>query len=96
MNHLNIRDLQKVSGETILFLPGPTPIKSGSRTIGLLVPLRPADPDRLVAVLARAEQLKNARDPATDNAALAPYGEVDPVDWSVETVSALIAEDPRD
>jgi hypothetical protein len=92
MNHISIRDLQKLSGETIRALPGPTPVKSGDRTVGLLVPLKAADPDRLAVVLARAEALAKGRDSAADDAALAPFGDVDPVDWSVEAVRALMAE----
>jgi hypothetical protein len=91
MNHISIRDLQKISGETIGALPGPTAVKSGGRTVGLLVPLKTADPDRLAAVLARAEALAKGRDEAADDAALAAFGEVDPVDWSVEAVRALLA-----
>ena len=63
-------------------LPGPTTVKSGGRTVGPLVPLKATDPDRLGAVLTRAEALAKGRDPAAD-AALVPFGEVDPVDWSV-------------
>ena len=92
MNHISIRDLQKLSGEAIGALPGPTPVKSGDRTVGLLVPLKAADPNRLAAVLARAEALAKGCDFAADDAALAPFGEVDPVDWSVEAVRALTAE----
>ena len=44
------------------------------------------DPDRLAAVLARAEALAKGRDAAADDAALAPFGDVDPVDWSIEAV----------
>jgi len=77
MAHISIRDLQKLSAETIGALPGPTAVKSGGRTVGLLVPLKATDPDRLAAVLTRA---------------LAPFGEVDPVDWSVEAVRALTSE----
>lgn len=92
MNHISIRDLQKISSETIGALPGPTAVKSGDRTIGLLIPLKSADPERLAAVLARAEALAKGRDPAADDAALAQFGDVDPVDWSVETVRALTSE----
>jgi hypothetical protein len=92
MTHIGIRDLQKISVETIGGLPGPTPVKSGDRTVGLLVPLKTADPDRLAAVLTRAEALATGRDPAADDAALAPFGDVDPVDWSIEVVRALLAE----
>jgi hypothetical protein len=89
MNHISIRDLQKISGEAIGALPGPTPVKSGDRTVGLLIPLKATDPDRLAAVLARADALAKGRDVAADDAALAPFGEVDPIDWSVEAVRAL-------
>ena len=92
MAHISIRDLQKLSAETIGALPGPTAVKSGGRTVGLLVPLKAADPDRLAAVLTRAEAFAKGRDPAADDAALAPFGEVDPVDWSVEAVRALTSE----
>jgi len=92
MTHISIRDLQKISGETIGALPGPTAVKSGDRTVGLLVPLKTADPDRLAAVLARAEALATGRDSAVDDAALAPFGDVDPVDWSIEAVRVLMAE----
>jgi len=94
MTHISIRDLQKISGEAIGALPGPTPVKSGNRTVGLLVPLKAADPDRLAAVLTRAEALAKGRDPRADDAALARFGEVDLVDWSVEAVRALIVERP--
>jgi hypothetical protein len=95
MAHISIRDLQKLSAETIGALPGPTAVKSGGRTVGLLVPLKAADPDRLAAVLTRAEAFAKGRDPAADDAALAPFGEVDPVDWSVAAVRALTAEPAR-
>ncbi|WP_167767366.1 hypothetical protein [Bradyrhizobium frederickii] len=89
MTHISIRDLQKISGEAIGALPGPTPVKSGERTVGLLIPLKSADPDRLAAVLRRAEKLAKGRDAAADDAALVGFGDVDPVDWSVAAVKAL-------
>ena len=92
MAHISIRDLQKLSTETIGALPGPTTVKSGGRTVGLLVPLMATDPDRLAAALTRAEALAKGSDPTADDAALAQFGEVDPIDWSVETVRALTAE----
>jgi hypothetical protein len=91
MSHISIRDLQKISGETIGALSGPTPVKSDDRTVGLLIPLKAADPDRLAAVLARASALARGRDPAVDEAVLAEIG-VDPTDWSVEAVRALTTE----
>jgi hypothetical protein len=91
MSHISIRDLQKISGEAIGALPGPTPVKSGDRTVGLLIPLKTANPERLAAILARAASLAKDRDPAMDEVALADMG-VDPTDWSVEAVKALKAE----
>ena len=92
MAHLSIRDLQNISGETNGALPGPTAVKSGDRTVALLIPLKGPDPDRLAAVLARAEALAKGRDPKADDAALARFGEVDPTDWSIEAVRALMSE----
>ena len=95
MSHIGIRDLQKLSGEAIRALPGPTPIKSGEQTVALLIPLKSPDPDRLAAVLMRAEAMAKGRDSAADDAALAGFGDVDPVDWSIEAVRALQAETRR-
>ncbi len=89
MTHISIRDLQKISGEAIGALPGPTPVKSGGRTVGLLIPLKAADPERLAAVLARAASLAKDRDPAADEAALAGMG-IDPTDWSIAAVRDLM------
>jgi hypothetical protein len=91
MSHISIRDLQKISGEAIGALPGPTPVKSGDRTVGLLIPLKAANPNHLAAVLARAASLAKDRDPAADEAALADMG-IEPTDWSVEAVRALKAK----
>jgi hypothetical protein len=90
MTHIGIRDLQKISGEAIGALPGPTPVKSGDRTVALLIPLKAAYPGQLAAVLTRAAALARDRDPAVDAAALVDMG-VDPTEWSVEAVRALTA-----
>jgi hypothetical protein len=82
MASIGIRELQKISGEAIGALEGPTAIKSGARTVELLIPLKTADSDRLAAALARAEELARSRDSAAADAALAADGPVDPVDWS--------------
>jgi hypothetical protein len=89
MNFLSIRDLQKISGETIGGLDGPTPVKAGDRTIGVLIPLRVADPEKLDAVLRRAGQLAKKRDPKVDKRFLSEFGDVDPVDWSIDEVAKL-------
>jgi hypothetical protein len=67
MDHISIRDLRKLSAESIGALSGPTPVKSGDRTVALLVPLKATDPDRLAAVLIRAEALAKGRDSATND-----------------------------
>lgn len=92
MPHLSIRDLQKISSERIGALPGPTAVKSGNRTVALLIPVKPVDMERLNAVLARAEELAKGRDPAADDAALAAFGDVDPTNWTDEAVRALQEE----
>ncbi len=65
--------------------------REGSQNIGSHVPLKAADPGCLAAVLARAEALAKGRDPAADDAALSAFGEVDPVDWSLNAVRVLLA-----
>jgi hypothetical protein len=74
MGHLSIRDLQKISGEAIGALPGPTAIKSGARTVALLIPLKRPDPKVVEAVLARVDAVA-ARGPAIDDATLIAMGE---------------------
>lgn len=66
--------------------------RAARRTKVLLKKIDSAALDRLAAVLARAEALAKGRDAAADDAALAPFGEVDPVNWSVEAVRALMAK----
>jgi hypothetical protein len=92
MPHLSIRDLQKISGEAIQALPGPTAVKSGDRTVGLLVPLKKADPERLKSALAKTEALRRERDPKADEAFLAANPDLDPTDWSEEAVQDLMRE----
>ena len=91
MPHLSIRDLQKISGERISALPGPTAVKSGNRTVALLIPVKQPDPERVAAVLARAEALAKERDPAEDDAALLAMG-IDPTNWNEEAVRTFMAE----
>lgn len=91
MNHISIRDLQKISGETIGSLRGPTPVKSGERTVGMLVPLKMSDPEKLRAILKEAEALSVGRDVEADDRALAALGvDADPVNWTEEEVSKLM------
>jgi hypothetical protein len=60
--------------------------------VGLLIPLKTANPELLAAVLARAAELAKDRDPVADAAALVEMG-VDLTDWSVSAVGALITSD---
>jgi len=92
MSFLSIRDLQKISGETIGALDGPTPVKAGERTIGVLIPLKVGNADKLLSVLKRAERLAKKRDPEEDEKLLAEFGKVDPVTWSVAAVKKLRSE----
>ncbi len=92
MGHLSIRDLQKISSETISALPGMTAIKSGNRTVGFLTPLKRVDPERLKAVLDDVDALARQRDPKEDDDFLISQG-IDPTNWSVEAVEALLAKD---
>jgi len=82
MGHITIRGLTKISAAAIESLPGATPVKSGNRTVALLLPIKPANRARLLATEKRAKALARGRDPARDNAALSVYGEVDPRDYS--------------
>ncbi len=91
MNHIGIRELQKLSGETIQALPGPTPVKVGDRTVAILIPLKPVNMERLEAWLAKAEELAKGRDPKADDEALKAMG-VDPTNYDEETVRKLLEE----
>lgn len=59
------------------------------------MPLKEVDSaalERLAAALARAEAFAKGRDAPADDAVPAPFGKVDPVDWSIEAVRALVAK----
>ena len=92
MTHISIRDLQKMSSETIGALPGPTPVKSGGRTVAVLIPVKKTDMAKIAEALDMAAKLAIGRDPVTDDAALAQFGDVDPVDWNEGAVRALLAK----
>lgn len=91
MAHISIRDLQKMSSETIAALPGPTPVKSGDLTVAILTPLKRADIERLRAFAEQAEALAKSRDRAADDAALEREG-IDTTDWTIEAVRRFMAE----
>jgi len=92
MGHLSIRDLQKISGEAIQSLPGLTPIRSGDRTVGFLMPLRRANPERLRQLAERMEALaKERNDPEGDDRVLREAG-ADLTDWSIAATERFMAE----
>lgn len=91
MGHLSIRDLQKISGKAISDLPGATAIKSGNRTIGMLIPYKRANLERLEAALARANELAKGRNPREDDEALRAFGDVDPMNYTVDVVRKIQA-----
>jgi len=88
MGHLSIRDLQKISGEAISALPGMTAVKSGGRTVGLLIPVRKANMERLQSTLDRIDALARERDPAEDEAFLQAQG-LDTTNWTAEAVKVI-------
>ncbi len=92
MAHISIRDLQKMSSETIAKLPGPTPVKSGDQTVAILTPIRKPDLAKLEAALALADELAKGRDVAADDAALAQFGDVDPTNWNEQAIRKLYEE----
>ncbi|HEY3799816.1 MAG TPA: hypothetical protein VGL58_15815 [Caulobacteraceae bacterium] len=92
MGHLSIRDLQKISGEAIQSLPGLTPIRSGDRTVGFLMPVRKANDDRLRAFAEKMEALARERnDPEGDDRILREAG-ADLTDWSLAATEKFMAE----
>jgi hypothetical protein len=92
MAHLSIRDLQKMSREKIAALRGPTPVKVGAETVGILTPIKKVDLERLETALRMAEELRAKRDPEVQRALLAQFEDVDPTDWSEEAVEAVLKD----
>lgn len=80
---ITIRDLQKISTETIAGLEGGTPVTSGETTVAILTPLKTANLARLRKTLLKAERLAQERDPKAEDALLRKLGiTVDKTDWS--------------
>jgi hypothetical protein len=93
MKHISIRELQKMSERSILALPGATRIQSGDRAIGLLIPFKKPDPEKVKRFLtsvaaARAAALKAGADEAAEDRALAKYGPVEPLDPPEPVITA--------
>jgi hypothetical protein len=91
MAHISIRDLQKMSSETIAKLAGPTPVKSGDVTVAILTPMSKPDIARLRAVVEKAEALAKTRDRKADDEILIAAG-ADTTDWTIEAVKRFMAE----
>lgn len=62
---VTMRELQKMSAGAIQALPHPVPIKSGSATVGLLVPVKRPDTVRISAALKRADAYHATLSPET-------------------------------
>jgi hypothetical protein len=62
---VTMRELQKMSAGAIQALPHPVPIKSGSATVGLLVPVKRPDTARIAAALKRADAYHATLSPET-------------------------------
>jgi hypothetical protein len=60
---ISMRELQKMSAAQIRAMPGPTPIKSGDETVGLLVPAAAVDAQRIFDAETRAIELARLRTP---------------------------------
>lgn len=74
---VTMRELQKMSAATIKALPHALPIKSGDETVGLLMPLRQPDPERMKDVLDRIERHHAALSPAVREELARLVGEID-------------------
>lgn len=92
---ISIRDLQKVSSETLETLDGLTPITSGERTIAFIIPAKKANKERLRKALDRAEALAKGRNVKADDAALEAFGPVDKTNWTPEAVRELRRQTKR-
>jgi hypothetical protein len=66
---ISMRDLQKLSAGAIQALPHAVPIKNGTATVGVLLPVHSASKDYLREVLARIDAAAAQRTPE-QNAAI--------------------------
>jgi hypothetical protein len=74
-----MRDLQKMSAGSIAALPHAVPIKAGTTTVALLVPIQKAPPDLVTRVMAQIDAAAFGRS-AEETARLAALvGEEPPV-----------------
>ncbi len=66
---ISMRDLQKLSAGAIQALPHAVPIKNGTATVAVLLPVHSAGKDYLRRVLARIDEAATAHTPE-ENAAI--------------------------
>ncbi|HEX8665901.1 MAG TPA: hypothetical protein VF744_17950 [Beijerinckiaceae bacterium] len=65
---ISMRDLQKLSAGAIQALPHAVPIKNGTATVGVLLPVQSASKEYLREVLARIDAAAAQRTPEEDTA----------------------------
>ena len=75
MNAITMRDLQKMSAGSIAALPHAVPIKSGSATVALLVPIQKASPKLVARVMAKIDAAAQSRSPEETACLAALVGE---------------------
>lgn len=74
---VTMRELQKMSAATIKALPHAVPIKSGDETVGMLMPVRKPDPERMNELLDRIERHHAALSPEVRADLARLVGEID-------------------
>jgi hypothetical protein len=72
---ITMRELQKMSARTIEALPHAVPIKNGTATVALLVPIQKASKELVDQVLARIDAAAAKRSPKRRAALEAMLGE---------------------
>lgn len=72
---LTMRDLQKVSAQTLRSLPSAMPVKCGAETVALLMPIKRASPALVAEVFAQIDNAAAGRDRATKQAIAQHLGE---------------------
>lgn len=70
MNAIGMRDLQKISATTLASLPHTVPIKSGSQTVALLIPIKRPSQDHVARVMGLVDEAA-AKRTAKDQAEIA-------------------------
>jgi len=72
---ITMRELQKMSAGAIQALPHAMPVKNGTATVALLVPIRKASPELVDKVLSRIDEAAARRSPEQTAAIEAMLGE---------------------